>query len=104
MRSPHSGFVAYAPTGSLKRGEALATTGGSGKTTPCVTCHGVGLKGLGPVPNIAGRSPSYLARQIYDIKLGTRHGSMTELMLPVVANLTDSDVVDLIAYVSSLNP
>ncbi len=104
MRNPRSGFVAYAPTGSIKRGEALATTGGNGKTTACVTCHGVGLKGLGPVPNIAGRSPSYLARQIYDIKLGTRHGSMTELMLPVVANLTDGDVVDLIAYVSSLTP
>jgi hypothetical protein len=29
---------------------------------------------------------------------------MTELMLPVVANLTDGDVVDLIAYVSSLTP
>jgi hypothetical protein len=29
---------------------------------------------------------------------------MAALMAPVLANLTDSDVVDLIAYVSSLTP
>ena len=62
------------------------------------------LKGLGPVPNLAGRSPSYLARQMYDMKLGTRKGAMSALMMPVLANLTDADIVDLMAYVSSLEP
>jgi cytochrome c553 len=104
MRSPRSGFIAYAPMGSVARGEALATTGGNGKTVACAVCHGVGLKGLGPIPNLAGRSPSYLARQMYDIKLGTRRGAMSALMGPVVANLSDSDIVDVIAYVSSLEP
>lgn len=104
LRSPRSGFIAYAPVGSVKRGEALATTGGGGRTTACAVCHGPGLKGLGPIPNLAGRSPSYLARQMYDIKLGTRRGAMAALMVPVVANLSDSDIVDVIAYVSSLEP
>lgn len=103
-RNPRSGFIAYVPPGSVKRGEALATTGGNGKTVACTTCHGVGLKGVGPIPDLAGRSPSYLARQMYDIKLGTRRGAMAALMAPVVANLTDADIVDLIAYVSSLKP
>src|SRR5437762_1744912 len=39
LRDPHSGFTAYVPTGSLKRGETLVTTGG-GKTTSCSVCHG----------------------------------------------------------------
>jgi cytochrome c553 len=104
MRNPRSGFIAYAPLGSVTRGEALATTGGGGRTTACAVCHGPGLKGLGLVPNLAGRSPSYLARQMYDIKLGTRRGAMAALMVPVVANLTDGDMVDIIAYVSSLEP
>jgi cytochrome c553 len=104
MRNPRSGFIAYAPVGSVARGQTLATTGGGGRTVACSVCHGEGLKGLGPVPNLAGRSPSYLARQMYDIKLGTRKGAMAALMVPVVANLTDSDIVDLIAYVSSLEP
>ena len=104
MRNPKSGFIAYVPIGSVKRGEALVATGGGGRTTPCAVCHGVGLKGLGSIPNIAGRSPSYLARQMYDIKIGTRRGPMAALMTPVVANLSDSDIVDVIAYVSSLEP
>jgi cytochrome c553 len=104
LRNPRSGFIAYAPIGSIKRGEALATTGGSGKTTPCGVCHGADLKGLGTIPNLAGRSPSYLARQMYDLKLGTRRGPMSALMKPVVANLTDGDIVDLIAYISSRQP
>jgi cytochrome c553 len=62
------------------------------------------LKGLGTIPNLAGRSPSYLARQMYDLKLGTRRGAMSALMKPVVANLTDTDIVDLIAYISSRQP
>ncbi len=104
LRNPKSGFVAYAPVGSITRGKALATTGGNGKTTPCAVCHGPDLKGLAMIPNLAGRSPSYLARQIYDIRLGTRHGAMVALMKTVVANLTDSDIVDLVAYMSSLDP
>jgi cytochrome c553 len=104
LRNPRSGFVAYAPVGSVARGRVLATTGGGGKTIACSTCHGPDLKGVGPIPNLAGRSPSYLARQMYDMKLGTRRGAMAALMAPVLANLTDSDVVDLIAYVSSLTP
>jgi cytochrome c553 len=104
LRNPKSGFIAYVPAGSIERGQALATTGGSGKTTPCAVCHGADLKGLGPVPNLAGRSPSYLARQMYDMKLGTRKGQLSALMMPVLANLTDADIVDLMAYVSSLEP
>jgi len=80
LRNPRSGFVAYAPVGSIKRGEALATTGGNGKTIACNICHGPDLKGIGSVPNLAGRSPSYLARQIYDIKLGTRKGKMSKMV------------------------
>lgn len=103
IRNPRSGFIAYAPVGSVTRGEALATSGG-GKTLACGICHGPTLKGVGSIPNLAGRSPSYLARQLYDIKLGTRNGTMVSLMKPVVANLTDGDIVDLVAYVSSLAP
>ncbi len=64
-------------------------------------CHGADLKGLGPVPGIAGRSPSYLARQLYDMQSGVRHGEWADLMKPVVASLTNDDLVSLAAYVAS---
>ena len=103
LRDPRSGFIAYAPAGSIKKGEALAKSGG-GKTVECATCHGPDLKGLGPVPGIAGRSPSYLVRQMYDMQTGARHGEWAELMKPVVAKLGDEDLVNIAAYVSSLLP
>ena len=69
LRDPRSGFVAYVPVGAIKKGEALVKTGG-GKTTACAVCHGADLKGLGPVPGLAGRSPSYSARQMFDMQTG----------------------------------
>lgn len=113
LRDPHSGFIAYVPVGSVKKGEALVTTGGAtinaGKTTPaktiaCATCHGPDLKGVAEIPGIAGRSPSYVARQLYDIQQGTRKSPLSQLMLPAVANLTADDLVAIAAYVASLSP
>jgi cytochrome c553 len=102
LRDPRSGFIAYVPPGSLKTGEALATTGGAGKTVRCDVCHGPDLKGLGPVPGIAGRSPSYLIRQIYDMQSGSRKGEWAQLMKPVVAKLNNDDLIALGAYVASI--
>jgi cytochrome c553 len=104
LRSPRSGFVAYVPAGSIKKGEAIVTTGDDGRTIPCSTCHGPDLRGIGPIPSLAGRSPSYIARQIYDIKAGTRNGAMAALMKPVVEKLTDEDIVNIVAYTASRQP
>jgi cytochrome c553 len=103
LRDPHSGFIAYAPVGSIRKGKELVTTGGT-RTSPCAICHGADLKGLGPVPGVAGRSPSYLVRQLYDMQQGTRNGTWTELMEPVVKNLTDEDMLNIAAYAASLQP
>jgi cytochrome c553 len=105
LRDPSSGFVAYVPKGSIEKGEALAKTGGDGKTLPCATCHGEGLKGMGDMfPRIAGHSPTATARQLYDFKSGTRDGKNAIAMKPVVMRLTDEDIVNLAAYIASLQP
>jgi len=102
-RDPRSSFTAYVPVGSIKKGEALVTKGG-GKTTACASCHGADLKGIGPVPALAGRSPSYLVRQMFDMQQGFRKGSWTDLMKPVVANLTPEDMLNIVAYTASRVP
>jgi cytochrome c553 len=105
LRDATSGFVAYVPTGSIKRGELLAKTGGAGKTLPCTSCHGDALKGNEDnFPPLAGRSPTATARQLYDFKSNTRAGRNAIAMKPVVAHLTDQDIVDLTAYIASLQP
>jgi cytochrome c553 len=102
LRNPRSGFVAYVPVGSLKKGEALVLGGGEGKTVACASCHGEGLKGSEKFPALAGRSPSYLARQLYDFQHFTRVGPGSLLMRPVVQKLTEEDILNITAYVASL--
>jgi cytochrome c553 len=104
MRNPRSGFTAYVPPGTLKKGEALVLHGGPGKTVACAACHGEGLKGNGGFPSLAGRSPSYLARQLYDFQHFTRVGPGAQLMQPVVEKLSEDDILAIVAYVSSLQP
>jgi cytochrome c553 len=103
LRDDHSGFIAYVPAGSIKKGAALAR-GTSGKTLRCATCHGVGLKGRDNVPALAGRSPSYIVRQLYDIRSGARAGVTVHAMKEVVVKLTVEDMAALAAYSASLKP
>jgi cytochrome c553 len=103
-RDTRSQFVAYVPKDSIAKGEVLATTGGAGITTPCITCHGPDLRGVAPIPGIAGRSPSYLVRQLYDFQQHARAGTAGAQMAPVVEKLSPDDMISLAAYAASLTP
>jgi cytochrome c553 len=100
LRDSRMGFVADVPVGSVKRGEALV----KGGELPCISCHGPELKGFGDAPHLAGRSPMYLFRQLNDIKVSTRAGANAELMQPVVAKLSQDDMLVISAYLASLSP
>lgn len=104
LRDARTPYTAYVPPGSLKRGEELVKTGGSGKTVQCLVCHGPELRGLLDFPRLAGRSPSYLMRQLWDLKNGTRTGGTTVLMKPTVEKLTEEDMVAIVAYLATLPP
>jgi cytochrome c553 len=112
-RNPHSGFIAYVPPGSIEKGKDLVITGGAriignefvqGKTTPCITCHGPDLMGVADIPPIAGRSPSYMVRQMWDMQQGTRNSEPAKLMKVVLDKLTREDMVAIAAYVASRVP
>ena len=107
LRNPHSGYIAYVPPGSLNKGEALVKNGvmaDGGKVTACTVCHGADLRGIGQAPPLAGRSPSYIARQLYDMQHGNRSGSWADLMVPVVGKLNAEDLLTASAYIASLQP
>ena len=100
-RDSRTQFIAYVPVGSVARGADLVGTGGAGKTLQCAICHGPDLKGLGNLPPIVGRSPSYVVRQLYDIQSGARAGVGAQLMKATVANLTVEDMASIGAYLAS---
>ncbi len=102
-RDGRARWVAYVPPGSVRRGQVLVSSGG-GKTVSCTSGHGPELQGIGPIPGIAGRSPSYLIRQLYDFRAGVRAGAGSLLMKPVVEKLSVDDMISPAAYAASLSP
>lgn len=98
LRDGKSGFTAYVPKGSIKKGEALVAE------TRCAMCHGPELNGTPIAPTIAGRAASYLGRQLYDFQAGARRGKSSILMRPVVASFTTEDIRNIVAYVANIAP
>jgi cytochrome c553 len=98
LRDGKSGFIAYVPPGSVARGEALVAK------ARCELCHGPELNGTAVAPTIAGRTASYLARELYDFQVGSRRGKLSVLMRPVVADFTTEDIRNIVAYVASIAP
>jgi cytochrome c553 len=101
-RDTRADFVAYVPPGSLRKGAAIVTGKRPEKTPACDTCHGMGLRGQGAVPSIAGRSPSYIVRQLYEMQNGIRAGKGAALMKAPVAKLDLDDMISVAAYLASL--
>jgi cytochrome c553 len=88
-------WTAYVPPGTLNRGKQVATK------YQCATCHGANLQGIGPVPALAGRSPSYTMRQLFDMKTGARHGPWAELMKSIVTSMSVQDMAAVSAFAAS---
>ncbi|MGH8041225.1 MAG: c-type cytochrome [Rudaea sp.] len=96
-------YVAYVPPGSIARGATLAKKG-IGAVPACVSCHGTNLQGVGLIPPLAGRSPTYLARQLILFRTGQRRGTVAMPMQKEVAALSVRDMIDAAAYAASLTP
>lgn len=103
-RDARARFVAYVPTGSVARGASIVRGAAPGKSPSCATCHGPALRGQGNVPGIAGRSPSYVVRQLYDIRSGARAGQAVQVMRGLVARLDAEDMIAVAAYLAGLEP
>lgn len=87
--------------GDVARGKTLYLEGDAGKgLIACQMCHGPDAKGQGPIPRLAGQHADYVKLQLKFIKSGVRN---VEQMQALVANLDDSDLAAVAAYVQSLD-
>lgn len=103
LDNPHFGYIAYVPIGSIARGRRLVSNSMNDPATgACSNCHGPDLRGLGDVPPIAGRSPSYLVRELYDFKTRARNGTQSAQMQAVVLRMTTAEMTDIAAYLATL--
>lgn len=102
-RDDSVGLIDYVPVGAIARGRAIVASGGGAKQ-PCAACHGAKLEGSGSFPPLAGRPAAYLARAIWDIRSGARHGPAAEPMRAITRGLAPAQIVDVAAYLASRKP
>jgi cytochrome c553 len=98
-----TGYIAYVPPGSIQRGAVIASKG-IGAATACGACHGTKLEGVGIIPPLAGRSPTYLARELILFHEGKRTNPEAASMVREVAKLTLNDMIDVAAYAATRKP
>ena len=72
--------------------------------TACVACHGVKGKGMAQAgfPALAGQNAEYLKKQIASFRDGSRANDKNNMMGNIAIKLSDSDVEELVKYMSSL--
>jgi len=104
LRDSANGSIAYVPPGSVARGRIIVTTGANGRAVPCASCHGTDLRGVGLIPPIAGRSPTYILRQLLAFRSGARSAPAGLPMQQLVAHVELNDMVAIAAYLGTLPP
>ena len=86
-----------ASTTSYAAGDIAA---GKAKAATCMACHGAaGCSATDIWPNLAAQKAGYLVKQLKEFKAGKRKNAS---MAPMVAPLTEADMVNLAAYYASL--
>jgi cytochrome c553 len=95
-------YIAYVPVRSIERGRSLSHD--ASPAHACSACHGEDLLGTDLAPPLAGRSPTYLLRQLVAFQSRTRQGERAVLMQPVIDSMSMTDMIAAVAYAASLNP
>ena len=103
LRDARFGFVAYVPPGSIARGAAIASKG-THAAGACESCHGADLRGVGNIPPLAGRSPTYIVRELILLRIGQRSNPEAAPMRAEASNLTLQDMISVAAYAASRKP
>jgi cytochrome c553 len=94
-----SSILLITSTLALANGDIAA---GKAKTMTCAACHGPdgnGVEGLPLQPRLAGQHAEYTEKQLSDFKSEKRKNA---IMAPMVAALSDEDIVNISAYYASL--
>ncbi|MGN6729217.1 MAG: c-type cytochrome [Rhodanobacteraceae bacterium] len=101
--SDRTAYIAYVPPGSIARGAVIASRG-AGAAAACESCHGTNLQGAGVIPPLAGRSPTYIVRELILFREGTRTNPEAAPMRTEASQLGIDDMIAVAAYAASRKP
>jgi len=67
----------------------------------CSKCHGPTARGMASFPRLSDKEKAYLADRLRRYRAGEMVGPNTPLMMPHAVNLTDAEIDELAAYIST---
>ncbi len=67
----------------------------------CKNCHGPKAQGMASFPKLAGHDAEFITSRLVQYRAGEKVGPNTALMMPLAQDLSDQDIVDLSAYIST---
>ena len=92
-----AGLSGAAVAGDAAAGKSLYAAKG------CVGCHGANGKSANPIwPNLAGQHAKYVVLSLQAYKAQERKSTNAAQMYPFAAQLSEQDMENLAAYISSL--
>ncbi|MEM9385656.1 MAG: c-type cytochrome [Pseudomonadota bacterium] len=85
--------------------ETTATEAGEARYAQnCGNCHGPGGMGLASYPRLAGKDASYIEERLKTYRAGTKIGPNSALMIMMAKPLSDAEIKNLAAYLSTVQP
>jgi len=96
--------VLFAMVCGLGLAQAQAADTAVGKNlyaSNCAHCHGPTAKGMASFPSLAGREANYIQSRLETYRAGEKVGANSSLMIPNARNLSDDDIANLAAFLSS---
>lgn len=88
-----------APVAQLEAGDIAA--GETLYADACAQCHGRTGRGMASFPSVAGHDADYIATRLMQYRAGETVGPNSALMRPVAAVLSDQDIANLSAFIST---
>ncbi|MBS1302623.1 c-type cytochrome [Loktanella sp. SALINAS62] len=67
----------------------------------CSNCHGPSAKGMASFPKLVGHDADYLEMRLEQYRAGERVGPNSGLMMPVASELSDADIGNVVAYITT---
>ena len=90
--------LAMSMTGALA-GEVVA--GEKRYLVNCVNCHGKTGKGMASFPALAGRDPGYISARLTTYRAKEMVGPNSAIMMSLSEELSDEEIANLAAYIST---
>ena len=88
-----------AASGAHAEGDVAAGEARYGQN--CVSCHGKTGKGMASFPSLAGRETDYIADRLTTYRAREKVGPNSAIMMSHAAELSDAEIANLAAYIST---